>query len=99
MTKTLPVSEARDCFPDLVEKAGRLQNRFIITRHGRPDAVLMGHDEFESWIETLEIMNDDEELNAIREGLADLAAGRSKTFEAVFGEPVDGAPTKKRKAG
>jgi prevent-host-death family protein len=99
MTKTLPVSEARDRLPDLVERVGRLQSRFIITRHGRPDAVLMGHDEFESWIETLEIMNDDEELNAIREGLADLAAGRSKTFEEVFGEPVDGASAKKRKAG
>ena len=98
MTKTLPISEVRNNLPDLVEKAGRLRARFIITRHGKPDAVLMGHDEFESWLETLEVLTSREEFESIREGLADLGAGRSSSFEEVFGEPLSVKGRKKRKA-
>ncbi|SRR6266568_6638653 len=97
MTKTVPISEARDNLPDLVEKAGRLRTRFIITRHGKPDAVLMGHDEFESWLETLEVLTSREEFQSIRDGLADLGAGRSSSFEEVFGEPLSVKGRKKRK--
>jgi antitoxin YefM len=97
MTKTLPISEVRDNLTELVEKAGRLQARFIITRHGKPDAVLMGHDEFESWMETLEVLTSREEFESIREGLADLRAGRSSSFEEVFGEPLSVKGPQKRK--
>jgi PHD/YefM family antitoxin component YafN of YafNO toxin-antitoxin module len=48
----------------------------------------MGFDEYESWIETLELMSKPKTLRGIREGLADLAAGRSRSFEEVFGEPL-----------
>jgi antitoxin YefM len=97
MTRTLPISEARDNLPALVEQAGRLRARFIITRHGKPDAVLMGHDEFESWLETLEVLTSREEFESIREGLADLSAGRSSSFEEVFGEPLSVKGRKKSK--
>ncbi|MGE0273920.1 MAG: type II toxin-antitoxin system Phd/YefM family antitoxin [Nitrospiraceae bacterium] len=47
MTKTLPISEACTRLPDLVEAATRTMDRVIITRNGKPEAVLMGHEEFE----------------------------------------------------
>ncbi len=48
----------------------------------------MGFEEFECWVETLELMGSPETLRGIREGLKDLAAGRSQSFEEVFGEPL-----------
>src|SRR2546422_3961760 len=96
MTKTLPITEARQNLPDLVERVRKLRARYIITRNGRPDAVLIGHDEFESWLETMEVLTDREEIKAIQEGLADLRAGRVSSYEEVFGEPLSGQKPKGR---
>ena len=96
MTKTLPISEARQNLRDLVERVQKLRARYIITRNGKPGAVLIGHDEFESWLETMDVLTDREEIKAIQEGLADLLAGRVSSFEEVFGEPLSGQKPKRR---
>ena len=90
MIKTIPVSEARQTLPNLVTRMHKLMDRVIITRKGKPEAVIMGFDEYESWIETLELMSRPETVKGIREGLADLKAGRSRSFQEVFGEPLHG---------
>lgn len=90
MIKTIPVSEARQTLPDLVARMRKLMDRVIITRKGKPEAVIMGIDEYESWVETLELMSRLETVKGIREGLADLKAGRSRSFEEVFGERLHG---------
>jgi antitoxin YefM len=56
MTKTIPVSEARQTLPVLVSHLHTHLDRVIISRKGKPEAVLMGVEEYESWIETLELM-------------------------------------------
>lgn len=88
MTKTIPISEARQNLPNLMTRLSKLLDRVIITRKGKPEAVIMSFDEYESWLETLEIIPRPEAVGGIREGLADLKAGRSKTFGEVFGEPL-----------
>jgi prevent-host-death family protein len=97
MTKTLPISEVRLRLPDLVEEASRSMERVIITRKGKPHAVLMGHEEFESWAETLEVLSSPTEMAKIREGLADLAKGNVVSYEEAFGEPPPHARKTKRK--
>lgn len=96
MTKTLPISEAREHLPALVERASRTMGRVIITRNGKPEAVLMGYDEYESWVETLDTLADPGEMEAIREGEADVRAGDVVSFEEAFGEP-QGAAREARK--
>jgi prevent-host-death family protein len=91
MTKTLPISEARAQLRDLTEEASRTMGRIIITRNGKPEAVLMGYDEYESWVETLETLADPEEMKAIRQSEEDIRAGRVRSFEEVFGEPLGAA--------
>jgi prevent-host-death family protein len=81
--------------PELVGRTRKLLDRVIITRKGKPEAVIIGFEEYESWLETLEIMARSETVRGIREGLADLKAGRSRSFEQVFGEPLR-AKAKKR---
>jgi antitoxin YefM len=73
----------------------RLMDRTIITRKGKPEAVLMSFEEYESWVETLELLSRPETVRGIREGLADLKAGRRVSFEDAFGEPLHGRPAKR----
>lgn len=90
MTRTLPLTEARQTLSALVSRLSRLMDRAIITRNGKPEAVLLGIEEYESWIETLELLSRPGTVTGIREGLADLMAGRTRSFEEAFGEPLRG---------
>jgi len=74
--KTLPVTEARKKLTDLVNKAANQLDEYVITVKGRPKAVLMSSEEFESWKETNEILADSDLVKAIREGGKELAEGK-----------------------
>lgn len=83
MTKTLPITEARANLTNLVDRAKRLLDEYIITVNGKPAAVLMSAAEFESWKETNEILADKELMKAIKEGEEDIRKGRYITFEQL----------------
>jgi len=95
VVRTIPVSEARQNLPALVTRMRKLMERVIITRNGKPAAVMLGIEEYESWVETLELMSSPDAVRGVREGLADLKAGRSRSFEDVFGEPLHGKAKKR----
>lgn len=69
------LSDVRSRLSEIVEEAASTGSDFVITRHGRPAAVIVGHEEYESMIETLNILSDRETMAAIAEAEADLAAG------------------------
>lgn len=69
---TSPLTEVRDNLSEIIEKVSGSGEEWVVTKHGRPVAVIMSHDEYESLIETVNILSDDETLDAIGEGLADL---------------------------
>ena len=81
MTKTLSVTKARQELTTIVGNARKLLQEYIITVNGVPAAVLMSHDEFESWKETVEILSDPGLLKAIKKGEDDLKKGRYLTYE------------------
>lgn len=83
MTRTLPITEARNNFPTLVDNAKNKLDEYIITVKGKPAAILLSIDEYESLKETLEIMSDPELTQAIKEGEEDIRAGRVKDWEDV----------------
>ncbi len=91
MTRTLPLSEVKMKFSQLVADVLRRADEIIITRNGRPAAVLMSAEEYESWKETQEIKKDPELMAEIRQGLKEFAKGKTKTFYSVkelFGEDL-----------
>ena len=73
---TLPLTEARDRLSEIVEDVNGSGNEWTITRHGRPVAVILGVDDYEALIETLNILSDDETMAALAEAEADIEAGR-----------------------
>lgn len=55
--KILPISEVRKNIFKITDKAQVPGVYFTLTEKGRPKAVIMSAEEFESWQETLEIMS------------------------------------------
>ena len=94
MLKTLTVSEAKARLSELVANVQQTEEELVITRNGRPAAVLMSAEEFESLKETQEIKKDPALMREIKQGLAQLEKGQRFSFEEVFGKS---APSPKRK--
>lgn len=83
MTQTISISDARANLPELVDKTEKVMARFVISRKGEPAAVLLSADEYESLMETLEIMTDPKLVKEIERGLEDIRAGRVVPLENV----------------
>jgi antitoxin YefM len=71
-----PLTDVRDNLSETVDKVSQTGEVFVITKHGRPTAVLMGFDEYESLLESLNILSDDDTMAALAEADADIAEGR-----------------------
>lgn len=84
--KTLSLSEAKTNLSSLVDAVETTDEEVVITRNGRPAAVLVSPDEFDSWKETTAIRGDAELMAEVKKGLAALKAGKAclYTLEELF---------------
>lgn len=82
MTKTMSLKQARSRFSSIIDKAERV----IVTKNGTPKAVVMGVEEFERWVETLELMSNPKAVKALEHGLKEAKARKFRSFKDVFGE-------------
>jgi len=85
LVKTLPLSEAKATLSRLVDQVASRDEQIVITRNGKPVAMLVSPDEIEGWKATLEIMSDPDFMAQIRRGLRDVRRGKYLTYEEVFG--------------
>ncbi len=76
MDSAASLTEARDRLSEIVESAATSGEAFTITKHGRPMAVILSYDEYESLIETLNILSDADTMAAIAEA-------REEVFEDI----------------
>jgi antitoxin YefM len=88
MTRMLPLSEAKARLSQIVADLEKDEEELVITRNGRPAAVLISADEFASWQETQAIRRDPTLMREIKRGLRQLEKGQRFTFAEVFGEPL-----------
>lgn len=89
MTRTLSLSEVKTRLPELVRKIGVREDQIVVTRHGKPTAVLLSYDGYERLRETLDVLSDPDMMRQIHKSLAYFAkGGKGRSFEDVFGEPL-----------
>jgi antitoxin YefM len=70
--KTLSLSEAKMKLSELVDAVYSRDEEVVITKNGRPAAVLVSPEEFESWKETIEIASSPDLMAEIKRGLEGL---------------------------
>lgn len=81
MTKTLPISEVRQNLTTLVDKANRLLDEYVITVNGKPAAILISADQYESLQETTEILSNKNLMKDLAEAEKEISSGEYVTLK------------------
>jgi len=90
MTRTIPITEFKvrlsRLFKDIVNK----NDEIIITRNGKPAAVLLSAEEYEGWKETQDILSDPDAVAEIQRNLDAIQKGNAKTYtvDELFGPDI-----------
>jgi prevent-host-death family protein len=78
--KILSLSEAKMKFSSIVDMVSSTDEEILITKNGRPAAIIVSPDEYESIKETATIRSDAALMKEIRQGLKSLKAKRAQVF-------------------
>jgi prevent-host-death family protein len=68
----MPLADVKNRLSEVVERLEREHGRVVITKHGRPAAVVLSFEDLESLEETLDVMDSAPLLTDVREALAEL---------------------------
>jgi len=83
MISTVSLKELRPELPHVIDRVDRKLDRFVITKRGKPVAVLLGADDYESLMETLELLADPKAMAGLRRGEAELRKGKTRSWQDV----------------
>lgn len=87
MAKTLPISEVKARLPELVTGVQEREEEIVVTRKGKPAAVLMNYGEYERLRDTIDVLCDADLMKQIRRSRRFYAAGgKGLSIEDVFRE-------------
>ncbi|MHB1740058.1 MAG: type II toxin-antitoxin system Phd/YefM family antitoxin [Actinomycetes bacterium] len=73
----LSLAQAKAHLSELVEDVETEHRRVVITKHGRPSAVVLAVDDLEALEETLDLLSDPEAMVDLRESARSRQAGES----------------------
>ena len=80
VSEQMPLADVKNRLSEVVDRLEREHGRVVITKHGRPAAVVMSVEDLESLEETLDIMDSAELLADIRSSLAEISSSGAEVL-------------------
>lgn len=89
MSKEFPLTDVKARLPEIVKGVERREDEVVVTRNGRPAAVILNYNEFRRLKETVEVLTDRHLMSQIRKSRSFYKKKKKGLgFEDVFGEPI-----------
>ena len=85
MPETLPLSSVKAHLSELVDRVEGQHDRVVVTRNGRPAAVLISHEDLEGLEETLAALSDPDLMQQIRQSETAAAEGDVVSLDDLRG--------------
>jgi antitoxin YefM len=76
----MALRDVKNRLSEVVDQVEREHARVVITRHGKPAAVVISTDDLASLEETLEVMSRPTLIAQVRDSLSELAAGEAEVL-------------------
>jgi prevent-host-death family protein len=83
MVKTVSLKELRPALPKVIARIDGKLERYVVTRRGKPVAVMLSVDDYEALMETLDILADPHAIAGIRKGEEDIREGRVRSWKEI----------------
>jgi len=83
LSNIITASDARSNFYELVEQSNKNFSNFVITHKGKPKAVMISYESFESWQETITVLSDKRLMNQIIESFRDIKHNELVDFKEL----------------
>lgn len=82
---TLPVTDVKQRLLELLKKVELYHETVTITKNGVPTGVLLGIQDFESLLETIEILSDKKIMKSLERSRKQAKKGKFHTDDEVWG--------------
>ena len=83
MITTMSLKELRPALPKVIARIDGKLDRYIVTKRGKPMIVMLGIEDYESLMETLDILADPEAMADLRKGEEDIRKGRTHSWAEI----------------
>jgi antitoxin YefM len=81
--KVEPLASVKAHLSALLDEVSRTHEQYMVTRNGQPVAVILAADDYESLMETIALLSDQEAMDRLAEAKQALAAGEFTTGEEM----------------
>lgn len=83
---TVPVTEAKQRFTEIVKGVQEYFDRYLVTKNGKDAAIVMSAEEYESLLETLDILANRKEVQALSDAAGQARRGETVALDQYLGE-------------
>lgn len=83
MTRHINLKDLRPRLPAVMALVDKRLDRFIVTKRGKPVAVILSPDDYEGLLETLDILRDTALLKRLRVAERQVARGQTRSLDDI----------------
>ena len=83
MVNTITLKKLRPDLPEVIKGIDEKLDRYIITKRGKPVAVMMSVDDYEGLIETIEILSDKDAVKRIKRARKEIKEGKTVSLKKL----------------
>ena len=83
---TMPVTEAKQKFTEIVRGVEDCFDRYLVTKNGKDAAVVMSSEEYESLLETLDVLASKKEMRALLEASSQSQRGETIALDRYLAQ-------------
>ncbi len=83
MTKTVTLKELRPNLPKVIDAVNKRMERYIVTKHGHPAAIILSLDDFEGLLETLEILQDKAGYARLKKANREIKTSKIRSLDEI----------------
>ena len=83
MVNTVSLKELRPELPKVIQRIDGRLDRYVITKRGKPVVVMLSVEDYQSLMETLDLLADPEAMAGLRQGEQDIREGKTHSWKEI----------------
>ena len=83
MVTTMSLKELRPELPRVIARIDKKLDRYIVTKRGKPMVVMLSIEDYESLMDTLDLLADPQAMADLRKGEDDIRKGRTSSWTEI----------------